>query len=58
MDFRMDFRMDGWISNFIFKTCSVECVKQHKIEENCSGKRNPAEKIDKRNMGERMLLSG
>ena len=36
----------------------MECVKQHKIEENCSGKRDPTKKVDKKEMGDRMLLSG
>ena len=40
------------------RTCSMECVKQHKIEENCSGKRDPTKKVDKKEMGDRMLLSG
>ena len=42
----------------IIQTCSLECVKQHKIEMNCSGKRDATEKVQKKNMGDRMLLSG
>lgn len=39
------------------KTCSMECVKQHKIDENCSGKRSATDKVKKKSMGDRMLLS-
>lgn len=39
------------------RTCSLECVKQHKIETNCSGKRDATEKVQKKMMGDRMLLS-
>ena len=42
----------------IIQTCSLECVKQHKIEMNCSGKRDATEKVQKKNMGDRTLLSG
>ena len=42
----------------MIQTCSLECVKQHKIEMNCSGKRDATEKVQKKNMGDRMLLSG
>jgi len=41
----------------LMRTCSLECVKQHKIEMNCSGKRDATEKVQKKNMGDRMLLS-
>ena len=47
-----------WLQMYYFQTCSLECVKQHKIEMNCSGKRDATEKVQKKNMGDRMLLSG
>jgi len=39
------------------RTCSLPCVQQHKIDTNCSGRRNAADYVEKKSMGDRMLLS-
>jgi len=38
------------------RTCSLQCVQQHKKELNCSGKRDPTEFVFKKTMNNRLLL--
>ncbi|CAG5103800.1 Oidioi.mRNA.OKI2018_I69.chr1.g942.t1.cds [Oikopleura dioica] len=38
------------------RTCSLQCVQQHKEELNCSGKRDPTEFVFKKTMNNRLLL--
>jgi len=39
------------------RTCSLECVRQHKVDENCTGKRDPTKQVAKKEMNDQTLLS-
>jgi hypothetical protein len=40
------------------ETCSLQCVKQHKIDNNCSGVRDQAAFVDMKKFNDRHLLNG